>query len=173
MESKITNLPKDLESVFEKHENDAFITALKKRLRNMYKKLNEIIELKRKTELNESQLEKVKAKDSVEEKIAECRSYLDLYVQSKEEDLKTLSTAQCQSIKKVSALFVLAQNEKFLGNKEIKLNLIGNVNEENKIERFNTTVKTIVDVLSNTKDNKEILKEVDELLNSAEKTEKK
>ena len=49
MESKQTNkFPKELDAIFESNENDFFMIFIKKKLRNVYKKLSEIAELKKK-----------------------------------------------------------------------------------------------------------------------------
>lgn len=122
MESKTTNkFPKDLEALFEKNETDFFMVFLKKKLRNVYKKLSEIQELRKKNELTEAQEEKVKSKASVEEKIKEWRSIIDMYLQAKDEEAKLCSPSQIAAFKKISILLLLAKNkgsacETFLDN---------------------------------------------------------
>lgn len=122
MESKITNkFPKDLETLFEKNENDFFMVFLKKKLRNVYKKMSEIQDLLKKNELTEAQEGKVKSKASVEAKIKEWRGILDMYLQAKEEESTLCSPSQIAAFKKTSILLLLAKNkgsacEAFLDN---------------------------------------------------------
>ena len=144
MEPKQSNkFPKELDAIFEKNENDFFMVFLKKKLRNIYKKLNDIQELRKKNELTEAQEEKVKTKTSVEEKIKEWRGILDMYLQAKEEESKFCSPSQIAAFKKVSVLLLLAQNkgsacESFLNN------LVSLTHDNNVKEKANEIGEEIV-----------------------------